>query len=111
MNQENISRKTFLKTSGLFAAGMTFLPGLINAAVNGRAGDITIVLPSRANETENRAGTTLQKYLAPKNGKAIAIVQEDAFKGKSAIYVGATAMATSKNVDVAGLAVNFIALP
>lgn len=103
MKQENISRKTFLKTSGLFAAGMTFLPGFINAAVTGLSGDITIVLPSRANETENRAATALQKYLAPKNGKAIAIAQEDAFKGKSAIYIGATAMAKSKSVDVAGL--------
>ena len=74
-NRNNkISRLNFLKNTGIVAAGLTFLPNLLSAALKdsllGRQValdgilDYQIIIPLRAELIEKEAALALQQYLS-----------------------------------------------
>ena len=81
---KNISRLTFLKNTGIVAAGLTFLPDLLSAALKdsllGRQVavdgilDYQIIIPLRAELIEKEAALALQQYLSKLSKKAVPYV-------------------------------------
>ena len=101
-----ITRLQFLKNSGLLAAGVTLLPGFVNANLkvekdnsNAKISDFTIIIPVAANALEKQAAQQLQQYLSKIAGTEIAVVTEIGFKGKKAIYIGKTIYAKTQKVN------------
>jgi hypothetical protein len=95
-----LSRSDFLKTSGLLAAGMSFLPGFVRALEGRRSSagpaDYAIVVPQEASTIEKQAAGQLQQYLSQLLAKPVTIVGENDFKGRQAIYLGQTILARAQ---------------
>ena len=96
-----ITRLEFLKNSGLLAAGITLssrfrvvrIPGdekYNNNDIAAKISGYQIVVPSRADAVEKQAAQQLQQYVSKMAGSEIAVVGENEFKGKKAIYIGNT---------------------
>ena len=101
-----ITRLQFLKNSGLLAAGVTLLPGFVNANLkvekdnsNAKISGFTIIIPVAANALEKQAAQQLQQYLSKIAETEIAVVTEIGFKGKKAIYIGKTIYAKTQKVN------------
>lgn len=82
----NISRLGFLKTTGIVATGLTFLPGLVSSnlrssllgtqVAEGGILDYQIIIPSQASSTEKQAAQQLQHYLSQLSANPIQIAEE-----------------------------------
>lgn len=108
MNNEKsnrISRLKFLKTSGLMAAGLAFMPDFLSAAP-GKSGKVSlatgyqIVIPAQATAVEKQAAEQLQRYLAEMLGSPVQLIAENEVKGGKGIYIGQTAYAKAQKVDL-----------
>src|SRR6185312_385170 len=91
-----ITRLAFLKNSGFLAAGIMLLSDFVNAnpgdekynnTAVAKISAYTIIVSSGANALEKQAAQQLQQYLSEMVGVEIAIVAENEFKGKKAIYI------------------------
>lgn len=81
-----ISRLNFLKNTGIFAAALTFIPGIVSSKLrnsllsagleSGNILDYQIIVPSMLSSTEKQAAQQLQKYLSKFALKTIAIAEE-----------------------------------
>lgn len=113
MNNEKrngINRIEFLKKSGLLAAGVTILPRFLSAKPEdenynndetaSKLSAYQIVISSNADELEKQAAQEFQQYLSKLALSEIAVVDENNYKGKNAIYIGKTNYAKSQKVDV-----------
>ncbi len=108
-----ITRLKFLKNSGLLAAGVTLLPGFVNAnlkvekdnstAAAAKISGCTIIIPAAADALEKQAAQQLQQYLSKVAGSEIAVIAESEFKGKKAIYIGKTDYAKTHKVDFSNI--------
>jgi hypothetical protein len=106
---KNISRLSFLKNTGIVAAGLTFLPELLSAELKssllGRqvTGDgilnYQIIIPSRADLIEKEAALALQKYLSKLSKKAITILTEGDAKVINGIFIGETDYAKARQIN------------
>ncbi len=104
-----ITRLEFLKSSGLFAAGVTLLPPFLSASPGDKKyksnedapkiSDYQIVVPSLADALEQRAAQQLQRYLSEMAGTKIPVVDEIEYKAKKAIYIGKTDYSKAQKVD------------
>ncbi|MCG2462306.1 DUF4838 domain-containing protein [Flavobacteriaceae bacterium F89] len=106
-NKNGISRKNFLKTSGIMLGGMAILPNygclgdLISndkLRIEGRT-DYAIVVSNKANSTEREAAEQLQQYLSKMSKIALPLVEEGDYSGKNALYVGQTDYAKAQDID------------
>ena len=95
-----ISRLKFLKQSGLLLVGTTFFPDVPGIHIV----NLTIVIPTQADELEQHAATQLQKYLSKLTVSEIPVVSEVEYKGKVAIYIGKTDYAKAKKITVNDIA-------
>ncbi|MFA6947278.1 MAG: DUF4838 domain-containing protein, partial [Pedobacter sp.] len=105
----NISRLSFLKNTGIVAAGLTFVPSLMRAeskdSLLGRQVtgdgilDYQIIIPVRANAIEKEAALKLQKYLSKLSVKAVAIAEEGKSVVKNGIYLGETEYAKARQIN------------
>jgi hypothetical protein len=105
---KNISRLTFLKNTGIVAAGLTFLPDLLSAALKdsllGRQVavdgilDYQIIIPLRAELIEKEAALALQQYLSKLSKKAVPIAAEGESKFINGIYLGETDYAKARQI-------------
>ena len=106
---KNISRLSFLKNTGIIAAGLTFLPDLLSAELkdsllgrqitgNGIL-DYQIIIPVQANAIEKEAALALQKYLSKLTVKAVPISEEGKSVVKNGIYLGETAYAKARQIN------------
>ena len=66
--------------------------------------DYAIVLPAKACSIEKEAAKQLQQYLSKMSTTTLTIVEEGAYKGKNAIYIGNTNYAKARNIDFDNLA-------
>ncbi|MEO6288745.1 MAG: DUF4838 domain-containing protein [Ginsengibacter sp.] len=105
----SLTRLEFLKNSGLLAAGITLVPGFVRAMPrdenynsNGVAAKISayqIVISAKADALEKQAAQQLQQYLSKLGASEIAVVAENEYSGKRAIYIGKTGYAKKHEVD------------
>ncbi len=110
---QKISRLNFLKTSGIIATGLSFIPGAISANFRdtlpgsqiaaGNISDYTIVIPMNASEIEKQSAAQLKENLSKLASKPIPIIEEGSAKVSNGIYIGKTLQAGSKNTDFASL--------
>ena len=106
---KNISRLSFLKNTGIIAAGLTFLPDLLSAELkNSLLGeqvsedgilDYQIIIPAQATTIEKEAALALQKYLSKLSVKSVPISEEGKSVAKNGIYLGETAYAKARQVN------------
>jgi hypothetical protein len=106
---KSISRLNFLKNTGIVAAGLTFLPNLLSAALKdsllGRQValdgilDYQIIIPLRAELIEKEAALALQQYLSKLSKKAIPIASEGESKFINGIYLGETDYAKTRQIN------------
>src|SRR6185437_6098842 len=109
MANNDISRGKFLKTSGLVAAVLTFVPGFAssipgNKQLGNRSGvsrisGYKIVIPAQASAVEKQAAQQLQQYLSQMPATTIPVIEETEFRGNHAIYIGRTGYAKSHKID------------
>ncbi|MDP4214538.1 MAG: DUF4838 domain-containing protein, partial [Bacteroidota bacterium] len=113
MANNDISRGKFLKTSGLVAAVLTFVPGFAssmpgNKQLGNRSGvsrisGYKIVIPAQASAVEKQAAQQLQQYLSQIPSTTIPVIEETEFRGNHAIYIGRTGYAKSHKIDFSEL--------
>jgi hypothetical protein len=107
--QKNINRRDYLKHSGLIAAGFTFLPHSVLAAVKGspqsdplsidKLAAYQIVVPDQASPIEQQAAEKLQHYLDEASHKNLAIKKEADYRSGPAFFIGQTRYAKTRNVN------------
>jgi len=110
---KNISRLSFLKTTGIVATGLTFVPGLVSSSLSdsllgkqlaeGDISDYQIIIPLEANSIEKQAAQQLQYYLSKLSVKAIPIAEESKSPAKNGIYLGETEYAKVRQIDFSRL--------
>jgi hypothetical protein len=106
---QNITRRDYLKHSSLIAAGFTFLPHSVLAAIKGspqidsliidKLADYKIIMPDQANPIEQQAAEKLQHYLAETSHKNLAIKKEADYPSGPAFFIGQTRYAKTHNVN------------
>lgn len=106
---QKISRLSFLKTSGIIATGLSFIPGAISATfrdtligrqvTEGNVSDYTIVIPRNASEIEKQSAEQLKKHLSVLASKPIQIIEEGSTTVSNGIYVGNTLHASNTNIN------------
>ena len=104
-----ISRLSFLKNTGIVAAGLTFLPGLVSSKLRdsllssglaaGNIIDYQIIIPSLVSSIENQAAQQLQKYLSKISIKPIPIAEEGKTVVTYGIYIGETEFAKANEIN------------
>lgn len=104
-----ISRLNFLKNTGIFAAALTFIPGIVSSKLrnsllsagleSGNILDYQIIVPSMLSSTEKQAAQQLQKYLSKFALKTIAIAEEGKTIVKYGIYLGETEFAKANRIN------------
>ena len=104
-----ISRLSFLKNTGIVAAGLTFLPGLVSSKLRnsllssglaaGNIIDYQIIIPSLVSSIENQAAQQLQKYLSKISVKPIPIAEEGKTAVTNGIYLGETEFAKANEIN------------
>ena len=98
---KDLSRLEFLKTSGLLASSLTFLPGIVSSMVTsgGTAIDYRIVVAPKADKEDKHAAEQLKFYLSLIPAATVSVVEEtEGLKGYT-IYVGETNFAKAHNID------------
>lgn len=93
-----LSRRHFLRTSGVITAGFAFLPNFVHSASR-HADSYRIIVAANAAAVEGEAARQLQHYLSKMLATAIPVVEEEAYRGGPGIYVGRTQYAEVQNVD------------
>jgi hypothetical protein len=106
---KKISRLSFLKNTGIVAAGLTFLPDLLSAELKDSllGGQVTgngimdyqIIIPVGANAIEKEAALALQKYLSKLSVKSVPISEEGKSVVKNGIYLGETEYAKARQIN------------
>jgi hypothetical protein len=109
MKPHQITRFDFLKSSGLIAAGFTFLPHTAWAMVKefpedmqvsvGELAEYQIVVPDQTNPVEQQAAEKLRHYLTAILHKELAIRKEGDYRSGPAFFVGQTRYAKRRKVD------------
>jgi Domain of unknown function (DUF4838)/Glycosyl hydrolase family 67 N-terminus len=108
-SNKNITRLDFLRRSGLMAAGFTFLPHSVLAAVNGsqdsvevslaRLAEHQVVVPDQASAVEQQAAERLQHYVAEMSHKDLVLKKEKDYRSGPAFFIGQTRYATTRKID------------
>ncbi|MDP3468618.1 MAG: DUF4838 domain-containing protein [Daejeonella sp.] len=106
---KNLSRLSFLKNTGIVAAGLTFLPDMLSAELKdsllGRQMtgdgilDYQIIIPAQANAIEKEAALALQKYLSKLSVKTVPVSEEGKSVVKNGIYLGETEYAKAGQIN------------
>lgn len=104
-NKNSISRKNFLRASGVLTAGYALLPAAAFPGTTGTHSAIgyQIVIPAQASEMEKEAAAQLQRYLSEIAKTTFSVVAENEYKDKAAIFVGNTEYAKLQQIDTASL--------
>jgi hypothetical protein len=105
----NLSRLKFLKNTGIVAAGLTFIPGLVSSKLRnsllstsltaGNIIDYQIIVPTLLSATEKQAAQQLQKYLSKFAVKTIPISEEGKTTVNYGIYLGETEFAKTNGIN------------
>jgi len=105
-----ITRLDFLKQSGLFAAGCTFLPRTVLAAVTQplqssavsikKLAEYQIVVPDQASPVEQQAAEKLQHYVHELTHTELPLRKESESKSGIAFFIGQTRYAKSRNINL-----------
>ncbi|SKB45264.1 DUF4838 domain-containing protein [Daejeonella lutea] len=98
-NNGDLSRLQFLKTSGLIATGLTFLPGMVRSMTTTTAANFRIIIPSMGSAPEKFAAEQLKQYLSQLPEATISVVEEDQNIIENAFYLGQTAFAKAQSID------------
>ena len=92
------------------AAGFTFLPHTVWAAVKGsqdsvevslaRLAEYQVVVPDQATAVEQQAAERLQHYVAEMSHKELVLRKEKDYKSGPAFFIGQTRYATARKIDI-----------
>ena len=95
-----MTRRDYLQNSGLIAAGVTFLPHSVFAAVKAspqsdplsvdKLAIYQIVVPNQASPIEQQAAEKLQHYLAETSHKNLTIKKEADYRSGPVFLIGQT---------------------
>lgn len=112
-SHKNMTRLEFLRSSGLVAAGFTFLPHVAWAATKSpqvgrpvsvaKLAEYQIVVPGQASPIEQQAAERLQHYLGQLTHKDSAIRKEQEYRSGPAFFIGQTEHAKARGVDLSSL--------
>jgi len=113
---KSITRIDFLKHSGLIAAGFTFLPHSVLAAVQksqqsdevsmSKLAGYLIVVPDHANQLEQHAAEKLQHYLTEMSHENLVLRKEGDYPSGPAFFIGQTRYAKARGIDFKQLQVD-----
>ena len=106
---KRIPRRDFIKHSGAIAAGFTFLPHSVLAAVKNslesdevslrKLARYQIVVPDQANPVEQQSAQKLQQYLNEISGKDLVLRKEQDYRSGPAFFIGQTRYAKSREIN------------
>lgn len=109
MKSHKITRLDFIKRSGLLAAGFTFLPHSLLASMKEseksepmsieKLMQYQIVVPAKANATEQQAADKLQHYLAEMSHKNLVVKKEGDYQSGPAFFIGQTRYAKKRKIN------------
>lgn len=102
-------RRDFLKRSGLVAAGFTFLPHSVLAAIQNspecdevsikKLAAYQILLPDQPSPVEQLAAQKLQRYLNELSGKDLVLRKEQDYRNGPGFFIGQTRYARTREVN------------
>ncbi|MFT4113480.1 DUF4838 domain-containing protein [Silvibacterium sp.] len=106
ISRQKLTRRNFLQSSSLFAAGSMFLPSSALAAMSDirevsldALSQYTIVIPDQPDAIEQQAAAQLQNYLQKELGQSLAITREGAYRKGPAFFLGRTRQAQHLPLD------------
>jgi len=108
-SKQKLSRLDFLKNTGIVATGLAFFPSQVSARLQstslgaalftGGNLKVKVILSREAKAIEMQAAQKLQQHLLTIVGSSVEIVEEGIEIKGTAIYLGQTNFAKSKNID------------
>jgi len=104
-----IPRRDFLKHSGVIAAGFSFLPNSVLAAINTplqsdqvsirKLARYQILVPDQASSVELQAAQKLQQYLNEMSGKELVVRKEQDCRSAPGFFIGQTRYAKTRGIN------------